>query len=324
MSTLTHDTPPVARGPAHGVSGWRSRWSRRVTFGLSGALARGLLDTGWSAGRRRRWSGSPRRGRAARSALSALRGRWYLLRAQPGLLVVLRPGRGGRRAVLLLLRGQHMQVGAALLIEYTAPAAVVVWLWLRHGQRPGPVTLVGAALAARGLVLVLDLLSGAELSPPACSGRWARWSACATYFVISADEDNGLPPMALAAGGLLVAAVVAALLGAGRGAADARLDGARGLRRPRGAVVAACARAGPGDRRVLLRRRASPPAGGWARGWRPSSRCCEVLAASAGRGCCSGSCRARSSWSAACSSSPVWSRSSSARGAHRWWSRPAA
>ena len=42
-----------------------------------------------------------------------------------------------------------MQVGPALLIEYTAPAAVVVWLWLRHGQRPGPVTLAGAG--ARGV-----------------------------------------------------------------------------------------------------------------------------------------------------------------------------
>ena len=41
-----------------------------------------------------------------------------------------------------------------------------MWLWLRHGQRPGPITLVGAGLAALGLVLVLDLLSGADLSLP--------------------------------------------------------------------------------------------------------------------------------------------------------------
>ena len=36
---------------------------------------------------------------------------------------------------------QYMQVGPALLIEFTAPAAVVVWLWLVHGQRPRPITL---------------------------------------------------------------------------------------------------------------------------------------------------------------------------------------
>ena len=73
---------------------------------------------------------------------------------------------------------QHMQVGPALLIEYTAPAAVVVWLWLRHGQRPGRLTLVGAGLAALGLVLVLDLLSGADLSVRRRAvGAGARWSA---------------------------------------------------------------------------------------------------------------------------------------------------
>ena len=72
-------------------------------------------------------------------------------------------------------------VGVALLIEYTAPVAVIAWLWMRHGQRPGRLTLVGASLAAVGLVLVLDLLSGADLSvvgvawaPPACCRRGAR------------------------------------------------------------------------------------------------------------------------------------------------------
>jgi drug/metabolite transporter (DMT)-like permease len=35
----------------------------------------------------------------------------------------------------------------------------------------------------------------------------------ATYFVISADEGNGLPPMALAAGGLLVGSLVLGVAG---------------------------------------------------------------------------------------------------------------
>ena len=107
----------------------------------------------------------------------------------------------------------HMQVGPALLIEYTAPAAVVVWLWLRQGQRPGPVTLIGAGLAALGLVLVLDLLSGANLSVPGVLWALAAMVGAATYFVISADESNGLPPLALAAGGLVVGAVALGLLG---------------------------------------------------------------------------------------------------------------
>ena len=106
-----------------------------------------------------------------------------------------------------------MQVGPAILIEFTAPAAVVVWLWLRHGQRPGRMTLVGAGLAALGLVLVLDLVSGADLSLPGVLWALAAMVGCATYFIISADEDNGLPPLVLAWGGLVVGAVA---LGAAR------------------------------------------------------------------------------------------------------------
>ena len=36
---------------------------------------------------------------------------------------------------------------------------------------------------------------------------------CATYFVVSADDTTGLPPMTLAAGGLVVGGVVLAALG---------------------------------------------------------------------------------------------------------------
>ena len=36
---------------------------------------------------------------------------------------------------------------------------------------------------------------------------------CATYFIISADEDNGLPPLVLAWAGLLVGALALGLLG---------------------------------------------------------------------------------------------------------------
>ena len=124
------------------------------------------MDAGWSAGA----VVLIRVGLAALVVapfgLRALRGQWHLLRRNAGLIA----GYG----VLAVAGAQfcyfsavgHMQVGPALLIEYTAPAAVVVWLWLRHGQRPGPITLVGAGLAALGLVLVLDLLSGADLSLP--------------------------------------------------------------------------------------------------------------------------------------------------------------
>ena len=184
-----------------------------ASFGMSGALARELLEAGWSAGA----IVLVRVGLAALVVapfgLVALRGRWELLRRNAGLIAVYGALAVAGAQFCYFSAVQHMQVGPALLIEYTAPAAVVVWLWARHGQRPGAVTLVGAGLAALGLVLVLDLLSGADLSLPGVLWALAAMVGAATYFVISADEDNGLPPLVLAAGGLVVGALTLGVLG---------------------------------------------------------------------------------------------------------------
>ncbi|HMO12044.1 MAG TPA: EamA family transporter, partial [Actinotalea sp.] len=73
--------------------------------------------------------------------------------------------------------------------------------------------LVGAALAAVGLVLVLDLLAGGVGVHP-LGVLWALGAmvGAATYFVLSAD-DSGLPPLALAASGLLVGGLTLGVLG---------------------------------------------------------------------------------------------------------------
>lgn len=216
MATVASDTlgvVPPAAPRSRLVSGLGFAVLSALSFGLSGSLARGLLDTGWSAG-------AAVTVRVAIAALVvgpfgfvALRGRWELLRRNVGLVCVY--------GVLAVAAAQfcyfsavgHMQVGPALLIEYTAPAAVVGWLWLRHGQRPGVVTLLGAGLAAVGLVLVLDLLSGADVSLVGILWALGAMVGAATYFVISADEGNGLPPMTLAAGGLVVGALALGGLG---------------------------------------------------------------------------------------------------------------
>ncbi|HYF72331.1 MAG TPA: DMT family transporter [Nocardioides sp.] len=210
---MAHDEMvPVAAG-SRLLSGLALAVVSAATFGMSGALASELLDSGWSPGA----IVLVRVGIAALVVtpfgLVALRGRWALLRRNAGVIVVYGAVAVAGAQFCYFSAVGHMQVGPALLIEYTAPAAVVVWLWVRHGQRPGGVTLVGAALAAAGLVLVLDLLSGADLSLAGVLWALAAMVGAATYFVISADEDNGLPPMVLAAGGLLLGAAALGALG---------------------------------------------------------------------------------------------------------------
>ncbi len=215
MSTVAHDTPTAAGtdGASRLSAGLAFALVSAISFGLSGALARGLLETGWSAG-------AMTLVRVALGALvltpfglAALRGRWSLLRRNLGLLVAYGVVAVAGAQFFYFSAVQHMQVGPAILIEFTAPAAVVVFLWMRHGQRPGRMTVAGALLAALGLVLVLDLVSGADLSVRGVLWALGAMVGCATYFIISADEDNGLPPLVLAWAGLVVGALALGLLG---------------------------------------------------------------------------------------------------------------
>lgn len=214
MSTVTHDVAAGGATPAatRTAAGLGFAIVSAVSFGLSGALARGLLDSGWTPG-------SVVLVRIALAAvvvapfgLLALRGRYGLLRANARTIVLYGVLAVAGAQFCYFSAVQYMQVGPALLIEYTAPAAVVVWLWLRHGQRPGPLTLAGAGLAALGLVLVLDVLSGAEVSLPGVLWALGAMVGAASYFIISADTEGGLPPLTLAGGGLVVGALALGLL----------------------------------------------------------------------------------------------------------------
>jgi len=209
MTTMAND------GRAEGAarSGLLLALVSAVSFGLSGSLARGLIDVGWSPG-------AVVLARLAVAALvvaplaaRALRARWGLLRrdVRTVLLYGAVPVAGTQFAFFSAVAA--MDVGPALLIEYTAPAAIVAWLWLRHGERPRPLTLAGAGIAAVGLLLVLDLLSGADLALGGVLWALAAMLGAATYFVMSADTRGGMPPLALAGGGLAVGAVGLGVLG---------------------------------------------------------------------------------------------------------------
>jgi drug/metabolite transporter (DMT)-like permease len=184
-----------------------------ASFGLSGALARGLIDVGWSPG-------AVVLARIALAALvvaplaaRAMRGRWGSLWRHKRIVLLYGavPVAGTQFAYFSAVAA--MDVAPALLIEYTAPAAIVLWLWLRRGERPRPLTLAGAGLAAVGLVLVLDLLSGADLAVDGVLWALAAMLGAATYFVMSADTRSGVPPLALAGGGLAVGSVGLGVLG---------------------------------------------------------------------------------------------------------------
>ncbi|KRE95158.1 hypothetical protein ASG76_05615 [Nocardioides sp. Soil774] len=226
VTALTHDT---ARSRT--TTGLALAVASAASFGMSGVLARGLLDTGWSAGATVALRIAVASAVLVVPGALAVRGRWHLVRDNAALIAVYGVAAVAGAQLCYFYAVSHLQVSVALLLEYTAPVAVVVWLWLRHGHRPSALTVLGAAIAAAGLVLVLDVVSGAELSTVGVLWALGAMVGAATYFVISADEDNGLPGITLAAGGLLVAgavllvAGVSGLLPFDASSADAVYDG---------------------------------------------------------------------------------------------------
>jgi drug/metabolite transporter (DMT)-like permease len=211
MTGMTHDTKGLA--PSRVASGVSLAVAGAASFAMSGPLAKGLIAAGWTAG-----SAVTVRVLIAAAVLVVpaavtMRGRWHLLRANLGLIVAY-----GLIAVAGCQLGyfnavDHLPVAVALLIEFTCPVAVLLWMWWRHGQRPSRLTAMGAVLAVVGLVLVLDLTSGASLSLIGLAWAFGTMICAAVYWILSSDEGNGLPGIVLAAAGMTFGAL--ALLVAG-------------------------------------------------------------------------------------------------------------
>lgn len=179
-----------------------------VSFGLSGSLARALMDSGWSPAAAVALRVSIAAVVLIVPGLMAVRGRTNLLLANARTIVVYGLLAVAGAQLLYFLAVSRLDVGVALLIEYTAPVAVVLWMWGVRAQRLGPLTFVGAGIAAVGLVLLLDVLGGAQVDVIGVLFALGAMVGAATYFVISADDSSGLPPITLAAGGLVFASVI--------------------------------------------------------------------------------------------------------------------
>jgi drug/metabolite transporter (DMT)-like permease len=205
---MTHDRARLAVPAA----GWVFAAVSATAFGLSGARGRGLMDAGWSAAA----------AVAVRVLLGALvlapvaivqlRGRRHLIRRHLPLMAVFGavPVAGCQLAYFTAV--QHVPVGVALLIEFTAPVAVVGWLWLRQGQRPARLTVVGAVLGVVGLLLVIDL-TGGTTSLVGVVWSLVAMVGAACYFLMSAHDVDGLPGTVLATGGLLIGGLFLLLAG---------------------------------------------------------------------------------------------------------------
>ena len=187
-----------------------------AAFGTSGVLAKSLLGAGWSPGA----AVTARITIAALvlivPALRAMRAqdiRWDDVRRSAPLVVTYGLVAVAGCQVFYFNAVQTLSVGVALLLEYLGIVLVVLWAWARHGQRPLGWTVLGILASVAGLVLVLEVASG--LTVDLAGVLWGLGAAVglAVYFVISAHEGTGLPPIVMAAGAMVIGAVSLAAAG---------------------------------------------------------------------------------------------------------------
>lgn len=219
MTVSTASLPVIASGPV-GVSNARLRTTGLVlgvasalAFSSSGPFVKPLLEAGWSL-----------------SAALLVRMGIAGLILSPALLLAMRRQRGFLRRHWRLMLGfglmpvlgcqlfffsamQRMPVAVALLIQYLAPVMLVAFVWARTRKAPSALVLAGSAVAIVGLVLVVDI-SGASFDLLGTLLALAAAVCVCVYFVISERTGDDLPPLALAASGLLTGAIVMALLAA--------------------------------------------------------------------------------------------------------------
>jgi drug/metabolite transporter (DMT)-like permease len=184
-----------------------------LAFSTSGALAKSLIDAGWS----------PAAAVTARISIAALvlavpglmsmRGRWHILRRESAMVVAYGLIAVAGAQLFYFNAIQTLPVGVALMLEYLGIVLVVAWMWIRHGQRPRRLTLGGSAAALTGLALVLGVIGHVRLDMVGVLWGLGAGVGLATYFVVGSHSSEDLPPMALASGGMGIGAAVLLALG---------------------------------------------------------------------------------------------------------------
>ncbi|RWZ50897.1 DMT family transporter [Labedella phragmitis] len=176
-----------------------------LAFGASGPFVKTLLEAGWSPGSAVFLRTLGAAVVLAPIGLLALRDRFTLLRTEWRLIVGFGLVAVAGAQLCYFAAVSRMPVGISLLIEYLAPVLLVIWAWARSRHAPTRLTTLGSVVSIGGLVLVLDI---AGATPDLLGVIFALGAAVCLggYFVLSARPTE-LPPVALAAGGLLVASL---------------------------------------------------------------------------------------------------------------------
>lgn len=183
-------------------------------FAFSGPLARSAMDAGLS----------PQQVASARICLAAVLLLVGALLVRPSTLklrrrdvpLLLAYGVFGVAVVQLLyfVAVSRLPVGVAMLLEYTSPVLVTLWVrFVRHTVLPRA-AWYGVVLAMVGLIMVAQVWQGASLNVVGVVAALAAAACSAAYYLLGERGVSATDPIGLGTWGLVVGSVV--ILGVSR------------------------------------------------------------------------------------------------------------
>ncbi len=182
-----------------------------ASFALSGIFASAIMSAGWSAG-------AAATARITCSALVLLwptlvlmQGRWHLVRRAWLQLLLFGALAVAGCQLAFFLAIHFIAPSLALLIEFTGPVLLMLWIWTRSRIAPSRLTLLGAAIAVLGVVAVSGVIAGVALHPLGIVFALIAAAGNAAYYATGATSDHGIPTLPFVGLGLIVATVLLAL-----------------------------------------------------------------------------------------------------------------
>jgi drug/metabolite transporter (DMT)-like permease len=179
-----------------------------LCFGGSGPIGKALIGAGFSP-LQAVWL------RIAGSALVlvplvvALRGRTRLREARPFLPQLIGYGIAGVAGcqALYFVAASRLPVGIAILLEFTGPVLVLLWIRLVRRTPVHPTAVLGVAVAVAGLACVVQIWSGLRLDAVGLFAGLGAAACQAAYFLLVEKLAGAVDPLVMTAAGSVVGTV---------------------------------------------------------------------------------------------------------------------
>jgi drug/metabolite transporter (DMT)-like permease len=186
-----------------------------VCFGASGPFGKALIEAGLSP-LQAAWLRMTTAALVLAPLAVILRGRALTDGLRPHLVPLLGYGAAGVAGAqaLYFVAASRLPLGVAILLEFSGPVVVLLWLRLVRRVPVHRSAAVGVGVALVGLTLVVQVWTGLSLDPVGLAAGLGAAVCLAAYFLIVDRLTGHVDPLVITASGSVVAATVLAALAA--------------------------------------------------------------------------------------------------------------